>query len=100
MIDRQFSSQDDSIGLSSKTLHEGKRLDKIMKENKELVLKCKEIDIKLKNKETHCLTLEQKASEDSEHILKLGNIIDNLRADIAHLEEVVNNVKNTQQKVR
>ena len=71
-----------------------------MKENKELVLKCKEIDIKLKSKETLCTNLELKASEDSKHILNLGDIIDNLRADIAHLETVVHNVKNTQQKVR
>ena len=71
-----------------------------MKENKDLVLKCKEIDIKLKSKEMHCANLELKATEDSKHIGHLGNIIDKLRADIAHLETIVNNVKNTQQKVR
>ena len=71
-----------------------------MKENKELVLKWKEADIKLKSKETHCANLQSKASEDAAHISNLGNVIDKLRADIAGLETVVNNVKNTQQKVR
>ena len=56
--------------------------------------------IKLKSKEMHCANLELKATEDSKHIGHLGNIIDKLRADIAHLETIVNNVKNTQQKVR
>ena len=71
-----------------------------MKENKELVLNWKEIDIKLKSKETHCANLQLKATEDAAHISNLGNVIDKLRADIASLETVVNNVKNTQQKVR
>jgi len=100
LSDLQFALKDDSIGLNSKTQHEEKKLDKIMKENKDLVLKCKEIDIKLKSKEMHCANLELKATEDSKHIGHLGNIIDKLRADIAHLETIVNNVKNTQQKVR
>ena len=71
-----------------------------MKENKDLVLKCKENDIKLKSKESHCANLQLKATEDATHITNLGNIIDKLRGDIANLEMVVNNVKNTQQKVR
>ena len=71
-----------------------------MKENKELVLKWKEADIKLKSKETHCTNLQLKASEDAAHISNLGNVIDKLQADIVGLETVVNNVKNTQQKVR
>ena len=71
-----------------------------MKENKELVLNWKEIDIKLKSKETQCANLQLKATEDAAHISNLGNVIDKLRADIASLETVVNNVKNTQQKVR
>ena len=71
-----------------------------MKENKELVLNWKEIDIKLKSKETQCANLQLKATEDAAHISNLSNVIDKLRADIASLETVVNNVKNTQQKVR
>ena len=71
-----------------------------MKENKELVLRWKEGDIKLKSKETHCANLQLKATEDAVQITNLGNVIDKLRADIASLERVVNNVKNTQQKVR
>ena len=76
------------------------KLDKLMKENKELVLKCKEYDIKLKSKESHCSNLQLKATEDAQHITNLGNIIDKLRTDISNLETVVHNVKNTQQKVR
>ena len=40
--------------------------DKVMKENKELVLRCKEFDIKLKTKESHCANLQLKATEDGE----------------------------------
>ena len=43
-----------------------------MKENKELVLKWKEADIKLKSKETHCANLQLKASEDAAHISNLA----------------------------
>ena len=39
--------------------------DKVMKENKELVLRCKEFDIKLKTKESQCANLQLKATEDS-----------------------------------
>ena len=74
--------------------------EKLMKENKELVLKCKEYDIKLKSKESQCANLQLKSTEDAQHITNLGNIIDKLRSDISNLETVVNNVKNTQQKVR
>ena len=71
-----------------------------MKENKELVLKCKEYDIKLKAKETFCSNLQKKASEDEVQISTLGKTIDKLKGDITKLENVVENVKNTQQKVR
>ena len=71
-----------------------------MKENKELVLKCKEYDIKLKSKESICSNLQLKATDDAQHITNLGNVIDKLKSDITNLEAVVNSVKNTQQKVR
>ena len=93
--------QEDDIGLTtSRSQHDERKLVQLMKENKELVLRSKEADIKLRSKETHCANLQLKASEDAAHISNLGNVIDKLRADIASLETVVNNVKNTQQKVR
>lgn len=98
--DLKFALKDDNIGLTSKTQHDERKLEKIMKDNKDLVLKCKENDIKLKSKEAYCSNLQLKATEDANHITNLGNIIDKLRGDIANLEMVVNNVKNTQQKVR
>ena len=42
--------------------------DKVMKENKELVLRCKEFDIKLKTKESHCANLQLKATEDGKFL--------------------------------
>jgi len=71
-----------------------------MKENKELVMKCKEFEIKLNTKEAQCASFQQKATDDAKHIANLGNIIEKLRNDIGNLENVVNNVKNTQQIVR
>ena len=44
--------------------------DKVMKENKELVLRCKEFDIKLKTKESHCANLQLKATEDGEFLFQ------------------------------
>lgn len=71
-----------------------------MKENKELVLKCKEYDIKLKSKESVCANLQLKATDDAQHISNLGNVIEKLKSDIINLEAVVTTVKSTQQKVR
>lgn len=98
--DLQSALKDEDISLPEKIHFDEMKLDKLMKENKELVLKCKEYDIKLKSKESHCSNLQLKATEDAQHITNLGNIIDKLRTDISNLETVVNNVKNTQQKVR
>ena len=98
--DLQSVLRDEEISLPDKLHLEELKYDKLTKENKELVLKCKEFDIKLKSKESQCANLQLKVTEDSQHITNLGNIIEKLRADISHLENVVNNVKNTQQTVR
>merc|ERR1712198_251182 len=78
----------------------GLKHDKLMKENKELVLKCKEYDIKLKSKESVCANLQLKATDDAQHISNLGNVIEKLKSDIINLEAVVTTVKSTQRKVR
>ena len=75
------------------------RLEKVTKENKELVLRCKETDIKLKQREQQFAALQQKATDDALHITNLGSVIEKLRRDIANLEATVDNVKNTQEKV-
>ena len=98
--DLQSVLKDEEISLPDKLHLEELKYDKLTKENKELVLRCKEFDIKLKGKESQCANLQLKVTEDSQHITNLGNIIEKLRADISHLENVVNNVKNTQQTVR
>ena len=41
----------------------------MMKENKELVLRCKELDIRIKTKESHCANLQLKATEDGEEFI-------------------------------
>ena len=94
------SVKDEEVGLPDKLHLEELKYDKMTKDNKELVLRCKELDIKLKSKESQCANLQLKASEDGAHITDLGNIIDKLRADITKLETVVHDVKGTQQKVR
>ena len=94
------SYKDEEVGLPDKLHLEELKYDKMTKDNKELVLRCKELDIKLKSKESQCANLQLKASEDGAHITDLGNIIDKLRADISKLETVVHDVKSTQQKVR
>merc|ERR1712106_886770 len=50
--------------------------------------------------ESQCASFQQKATDDAKHIANLGNIIEKLRSDIGKLENVVNDVKSTQQKVR
>ena len=58
--------QDEEIGLPDKIHLEELKYDKVMKENKELVLRCKELDIRVKTKESHCANLQLKATEDGE----------------------------------
>ena len=77
--------KDEEVGLPDKLHLEELKYDKMTKDNKELVLRCKELDIKLKSKESQCANLQLKASEDGAHITDLGNIIDKLRADISKL---------------
>jgi len=98
--DLQSALKDEDIGLPDRIHLEELKHDKLMKENKELVLKCKEYDIKLKSKESICSNLQLKATDDAQHITNLGNVIDKLKSDVTNLEAVVNSVKNTQQKVR
>ena len=74
--------KDEEIGLPDKIFLEELKYDKVMKENKELVLKCKEYDIKLKGKESQCSNLQLKATDDEEHINNLGNIIEKFFVDI------------------
>jgi len=99
-LQREVNGSYDELNIKNKLEHDGKKLDKVLKENKELVLKCKELEIKLTTKENQCVNLQQKATDDAKHITNLGNIIEKLRGDIGKLENVVNDVKSTQQKVR
>lgn len=84
----------------SKILHDEQRLDRILKENRALVLKCKELDIKLDSKDGHCSRLQEKVTKDANHIHSLGSIIDRLRVDIGGLQKTINSVKDTQERVR
>lgn len=99
-LQREVNGSYDELNIRSKQEHDEKKLDKVLKENKELVMKCKEWEIKLNTKEAQCSSFQQKATDDAKHIANLGNIIEKLRSDIGKLENVVNDVKNTQQKVR
>eukprot|EP00092_Neocalanus_flemingeri_P001703 GFUD01001818.1.p1 GENE.GFUD01001818.1~~GFUD01001818.1.p1 ORF type:complete len:625 (-),score=203.65 GFUD01001818.1:374-2248(-) len=99
-LQREVSDTYDDLSITTKQQHDEKKLDKVLKDNKELVMKCKESEIKLNSKETQCASFQQKATDDAKHISNLGNIIEKLRNDIGNLENVVNNVKSTQQKVR
>eukprot|EP00090_Calanus_glacialis_P001102 TRINITY_DN10775_c0_g1_i5.p1 TRINITY_DN10775_c0_g1~~TRINITY_DN10775_c0_g1_i5.p1 ORF type:complete len:650 (-),score=199.32 TRINITY_DN10775_c0_g1_i5:285-2234(-) len=99
-LQREVNGSYDELNIRSKQEHDEKKLDKVLKENKELVMKCKEWEIKLNTKEAQCSSFQQKATDDAKHISNLGNIIEKLRSDIGKLENVVNDVKNTQQKVR
>jgi len=99
-LQKEVTDSYDDLNITSKLQHDQKKLDKVMKENKELVMKCKEFEIKLNTKESQCASFQQKATDDAKHIANLGNIIEKLRNDIGNLENVVNNVKNTQQIVR
>jgi len=97
---KEVNGSYDELNIRSKHEHDEKKLDKVLKENKELVMKCKEWEIKLNTKESQCASFQQKATDDAKHIANLGNIIEKLRSDIGKLENVVNDVKSTQQKVR
>jgi len=99
-LQREVNGSYDELNIKNKLEHDGKKLDRVLKENKELVLNCKELEIKLTTKENQCVNLQQKATDDDKHITNLGNIIEKLRGDIGKLENVVNDVKSTQQKVR
>jgi len=98
--DLQSALKDEDVSLPDRIHLEELKHDKLMKENKELVLKCKEYDIKLKSKESVCANLQLKATDDAQHISNLGNVIEKLKSDIINLEAVVTTVKSTQQKVR
>merc|ERR1712106_380317 len=97
---KEVNGSYDELNIRSKHEHDEKKLDKVLKENKELVMKCKEWEIKLNTKESQFASFQQKATDDAKHIANLGNIIEKLRSDIGKLENVVNDVKSTQQKVR
>merc|ERR1711892_38549 len=97
---KEVNGSYDELNIRSKHEHDEKKLDKVLKENKELVMKCKEWEVKLNTKESQCASFQQKATDDAKHIANLGNIIEKLRSDIGKLENVVNDVKSTQQKVR
>ena len=58
--------QDEETGLPDKIHLEEHKYDKVMKENKERVLRCKELDIRVKSKESYCANLQLKATEDGE----------------------------------
>jgi len=99
-LQKEVNGSYDELNIRTKHEYEEKKLDKVLKENKELVMKCKEWEIKLSTKESQCASFQQKATDDAKHITNLGNIIEKLRSDIGKLENVVNDVKSTQQKVR
>jgi len=99
-LQKEVNGSYEELNIRTKHEYEEKKLDKVLKENKELVMKCKEWEIKLSTKESQCASFQQKATDDAKHITNLGNIIEKLRSDIGKLENVVNDVKSTQQKVR
>jgi len=84
----------------SKILQEEKRLDRLLKENRALVMRCKEVEMKLDAKEGHCSRLQDKVTKDAGHIHSLGTIIDKLRTDIGSLQTTIETVKGTQERVR
>jgi len=84
----------------SKIVHDEKRLDRVLKENRALVMRCKELEIKLESRDGHCSRLQEKVTKDAQHIKSLGSIIDKLRVDIGGLQKTIDTVKNTQERVR
>ena len=85
---------------------------RVLKENRTLVLRCKELEIKLDSKviqqhaaihplvpqDGHCSRLQEKVTKDAAHIHSLATVIDKLRTDIGGLQNTIDAVKNTQVK--
>jgi len=84
----------------SKIMHDEKRLDRVLKENRNLVMRSKELEIKLDARDGHCARLQEKVTKDANHIHSLATIIDKLRIDIGSLQSTIDTVKSTQERVR
>merc|ERR1711892_283888 len=75
-------------------------MDKVLKDNKELVMRCKELEIRMETKEKANCVLEEKSIKEEHQIADMSYVIEKLNMEIKSLENVVEAVKETQARVR